>query len=251
MENKDMVSIVVPVYNVDKYIETTIEKVLKQTYTNWELLLINDCSNDKSAEKIQTYLSNPRIRLIEQPSNQGAARARNRGIREARGRYLSFLDADDIWESEKLEKQIAFMEEKQASFSFLSYEFADEEGTGNGKIAHVPAILNYREALKNTIIFTSTVMFDLEKIQKDMIMMPEVKSEDTATWWKILRNGYIANGLDEVLVRYRRPAKSLSSNKFAAIQRIWNLYRNVEKLSLPYSAYNFIFYAVRTTLRRL
>jgi len=251
IENQSLVSIVVPVYNMENFIETTITKVQEQTYENWELLLVDDCSADKSLEKIHRFLADDRVQLIRQSSNQGAAKARNRGIKEAKGRYLTFLDADDIWESEKLEKQMQFMTEKQATFSFTSYEFADAMGVGNGKIAHVPEKLTYKDALKNTIIFTSTVMFDMEKIEKSLIMMPEVKSEDTATWWKILRSGYIAEGLDEVLVRYRRPAQSLSSNKVEAVRRIWNLYRKVEKLSLFYSAYNFGFYAVRTTLRRL
>lgn len=250
-EKQSLVSIVVPVYNVENFIETTIKKVQEQTYENWELLLVDDCSQDKSLEKINRFLADGKVQLIQQPYNQGAARARNRGVQEARGRYLAFLDADDIWEPKKLETQIAFMEETQSAFSFLSYEFADARGVGNGKIAHVPEKLTYQEALKNTIIFTSTVMFDLEKIQKAMIFMPEVKSEDTATWWRILRAGYVADGLDEVLVRYRRPAQSLSSNKLEAIRRVWNLYRRVEKLSLPYSAYNFLHYAVHTTLRRL
>ncbi|MDD2970567.1 MAG: glycosyltransferase family 2 protein [Lachnospiraceae bacterium] len=249
--NTGLVSIVVPVYNVEHFIETTIRKVQEQTWQNWELLLVNDCSTDETLEKIHTFLSDDRVQLIQQTMNQGAARARNRGIQEARGRYITFLDADDLWEPRKLEEQIAFMEEKKAAFSFLSYEFADAQGIGNGRIAHVPGSLTYKEALKNTIIFTSTVMFDMERISKEEIMMPEVKSEDTATWWRILRSGYTAYGLDEVLVRYRRPAKSLSSNKLEAVKRVWNLYRRVEKLSLGYSAYNFIYYAIRTTLRRL
>jgi len=120
-----------------------------------------------------------------------------------------------------------------------------------GKVVKVPETLEYKEALRNTTIFTSTVMFDTQKIDKQLLNMPDVKSEDTALWWKILRSGYKAYGLDENLVYYRRPSVSLSSNKFIAIKRIWNLYRNVEKLSLPYSCYNFCFWAVRAVLRRV
>lgn len=254
MKQENLVSIIVPVYNAELYIEMTIQRVLEQTYPDWELLLVNDCSTDGSMEKIQKlqeHLSEKRIRVIQQTSNQGAARARNRGIQEAKGRYIAFLDADDIWESKKLEKEIAFMIEKQAAFVCTSYEFADENGIGNGKYAIVPSVLNYKEALKNTIIFTSTVLFDMNKLTKELITMPEVKSEDTATWWKILKAGYQVYGLNEVLVRYRRPANSLSSNKLEAIRRIWNLYRKVEGLSFVYSVYNFLFYAIRTTLRRI
>lgn len=254
MDNKKaentLISIVVPVYNAHAYIEDTIKTVLEQTYGNWELLLVDDCSSDNSQVIMQKY-RNDRIKILEQPVNQGAARARNRGIEEARGRYIAFLDADDKWDKNKLEKEVAFMQKMKAAFVFTSYEFADEYGVGNGKIAHVPRTLVYKNALKNTIIFTTTVMFDMTKISKELIRMPEVKSEDTATWWKILREGYTAYGLDEVLAFYRRPIRSLSSNKLEAVKRIWNLYRKVEKLSFLYSAYNFIHYAVRTTLRRL
>lgn len=244
------VSIIIPAYNAEKYIEETVASVMAQTYPDWELLIVEDGSVDKTQEIVEK-MTNDRIHLII-PQKQGtAALARNAGLDVAKGRYIAFLDADDIWKPDKLEKELALMREKNAGFVFSSYEYADENGVGKGKIAHVPESLTYREALKNTIIFTSTVLFDTEKIPKHLMYMPDVKSEDTATWWNILRQNYTAYGVDEVLVLYRRPANSLSSNKFAAIQRIWNLYRKVEKLSLLYSAYNFVFYAIRTVKRRL
>lgn len=248
----ELISIVVPVYNAEKYIRETIESVQKQQYQEWELLLVDDLSQDRSIAIMEEYsLKDARIKILNQSSNLGAWAARNRGIEEAKGRYLAFLDADDIWEVEKLNKTVDFMKIKDCSFVFTSYEFASEEGKGNGKIARAPLKLPYRQALKNTIIFTSTVMIDIENIAKDKIYMKNVKSEDTATWWSILREGEIAYGLDQVLVRYRRPKNSLSSNKVEAISRIWNLYREEEKLSILYSCYNFFFYAIRTTLRRL
>lgn len=250
MNMEEMVSIVIPVYNAKKYIAETIETVKEQTMSSWELLLVDDCSTDGTLDYIRAF-ENEQIKVFCQPKNMGAAEARNRGIKEAKGRYIAFLDADDLWAKDKLEKQLQFLHQKEAAFTFTSYEFADANGVGNGKIAHVPAVLSYKEALKNTIIFTSTVLFDMTKITKEEITMPNVKSEDTATWWRILRSGYLAYGMDEVMVRYRRPAKSLSSNKLEAIRRVWNLYRKEEKLSLLYSAYNFVYYAVRTTLRRL
>lgn len=247
-----LVSIVVPVYNAGAYIEETIEMVCRQTYPHWELLLVDDCSTDDSRTKIEKYCQeDERIRLIAKECNEGAALARNTGMEHASGRYIAFLDADDIWMSEKLEKELQFMEKRQAAFAFTAYEFGDEQAKGTGKVVHVPEKLTYKEALSRTIIFTTTVIFDLEKIEKELIRMPNVASEDTATWWKVLRNGYTAYGLDEVLAIYRRPANSLSSNKLAAIRRIWNLYRNEENLSLPVSVYSFVRWAYRAVMRRI
>lgn len=246
------VSIVVPVYNAEKYLEETVESVRKQTYENWELLLVDDCSSDKSAEVMKRLAErDARIRPVFQPQNGGAAKARNRGIREAEGSYIAFLDADDIWKTEKLEKELAFLREKDAAFVFSGYEFADEQARGLGKIVRVPERLTYRQALKNTTIFTSTVLLDVEKLGKELIQMPDIKSEDTAAWWKILRNGYTAYGLNENLVYYRRSAGTLSANKLEAVKRIWRLYRQAEGLSVWYSFYNFCFYAVRAVLRRI
>lgn len=251
-----LVSIIVPVYNAGNYIEEAIRMVEAQTYRDWELILVDDCSVDNSRQVIEEHLAKAeaagkRIRLIKKEVNQGAAMARNTGIDASEGRYIAFLDADDIWMPEKLEKEVAFMEEKQAAFVCTSYEFGDEQARGTGKIVHVPETLSYKQALSRTVIFTTTVLLDRQKTGRELIHMPNVKSEDTALWWKILRSGYTAYGLDEVLAIYRRPAKSLSSNKWEAIKRIWYLYRRQEGLSLLQSLYYFIFWALRATIRRL
>lgn len=248
--SEDLISIVVPVYNAAKCITDTVQSVRSQTLRDWELILVDDGSTDRSVEIMREF-ANDNIKLICLKGGKSAALARNRGIREASGRYLAFLDADDLWSPDKLEKQLKFMCEKEAAFSFTGYEFADEQGIGVQKIVSVPAKLNYRAALKNTTIFTSTVMFDLHRIAKEDILMPNVASEDTATWWKILKKGYTAYGLDEALTLYRRGSGTLSSNKIIAVKRIWNLYRNVEHLSIPRSCYCFCFYAVRAVLRRI
>ena len=248
-----MVSIVVPVYNAAGYIRKTIDMVCEQTYKDWELILVDDASADGSSDVISEIIESTgkRIKLIRKEENEGAAAARNTGIDASAGRYIAFLDADDVWMPEKLEKQIAFMEKTGASFAFHSYEFGDGAANPTGKIVHVPATIKYRQALSRTVIFTSTVMFDTEKIDMEIIHMPQVPSEDTATWWRILKSGIIGYGLDENLTIYRRPPKSLSSNKLEAIERIWFLYRNIADLSVLESMFYFCGWAVRATLRRL
>lgn len=272
---RGLVSIVVPVYRAQAYIAETIKMVLAQSYKKWELLLVDDCSDDGSADEVRRALSSyacgsadhtlenvnsvevyqcggeQKIWLICKDKNEGAAKARNTGLAFAGGQYLSFLDADDVWLPRKLEKQLAFMENKKAGFVFSAYEFGDEAAEPTGKVVHVPETLTYREALSRTVIFTTTVVLDREVVPDELIRMPQVESEDTATWWQILRAGYAACGLDEVLAIYRRPPKSLSSNKLKAVRRIWNLYRRQEGLSALSSAYYFVFWAYRATMRRI
>lgn len=248
------ISIVVPVYNAADYIEQTISMVQKQTFTDWELILVEDCSKDHSRqvlEEITDKLKDPRIRVIYKEKNEGAAKARNTGLMAAVGQYLAFLDADDIWKETKLEKELAFLQKQKAGFVFTAYEFGDEQGIGTGKIVKVPDTLSYKQALSRTVIFTSTTLFDMGKIGRELLTMPEVPSEDSATWWQILKAGHTAYGYPEVTTIYRRPPKSLSSNKGKAIQRIWYLYRNVEKLSFITSVWCFVGWAFRATLRRL
>lgn len=249
---QEKVSIIIPVYNAEKYIRDTVKSVQAQTYANWEMWLIEDGSADGSRQAIEELAAaDPeRIRVLVK-ENEGAARARNYGLAQATGRYVAYLDADDLWSPDKLEKQLAYMEEKQAAFCFTGYEFANEAGEGLGKVVRVPETLTYKEALKNTTIFTSTVIFDTNRLSKDKLEMPRIKSEDTALWFQVLRSGVTAFGLDENLVRYRRVEGSLSANKLSALQRIWNLYRKAEGLSVPYSVYNFFFWAIRAVKRRI
>lgn len=277
MKDKEsgLVSIIVPVYRAAAYIADTIAMVFSQTYGRWELLLVDDCSGDGTVEAIEKTLSayehhpvkaafentghiveylcgeGKKVFLICKNKNEGAAAARNTGMDAAGGQYIAFLDADDIWVSDKLEKQLSFMEEKGAGFVFSAYEFGDEWARPTGRVVHVPETLTYQKALSRTVIFTTTVVLDRNGIPDKLMRMPEVESEDTATWWQILREGYTACGLDEVLAVYRRPANSLSSNKLKAVKRIWNLYRRQEKLSVLASAFYFVFWAYRATMRRI
>lgn len=293
---KELVSIIVPVYRAAAYIAETIAMVEAQTWQDWELILVDDCSPDNSAEVIRNTLRKQAgrdnaarqscegvqaevlmdadgqaevltaagvrtemftgaggqpVMLLQKQKNEGAARARNTGLDMAQGRYIAFLDADDVWYPEKLEREMRFMREKEAGFVFTAYEFGDSQARPTGRVVHVPERLTYRQALSRTVIFTTTVLFDRKRIPDRLLRMPAVASEDTATWWQILREGYTAWGLNEVLAVYRRPAKSLSSNKAEAVRRIWNLYRRQEKLSVAASAGYFIMWAYRATKRRI
>lgn len=251
MEDAGKVSIISPVYNAAGYVADAIRSVIAQTYSDWELWLVDDGSSDESVKVISQFLDDDRIRLIELKENKGAAYARNTGIKMSTGRYIAFIDSDDLWAVDKLEKELKFMADTGAVFAYTAYEFGDENARGTGRIVHTIDRLTYPKALSRTIIFTTTVMFDLNGIDRDMIMMKQIPSEDTATWWRILRSGHTAYGLNENLAVYRRPSGSLSSNKMTAIKRIWNLYRNEEGLGVITSAYHFVFWALRATLRRI
>ena len=251
MKNDELVSVIIPVYNAEEFIEDTINNIKIQTYKNWELLLVNDCSTDKSVSIIEKYLNDSRIKLINLSKNSGPANARNLGIENANGRYLCFQDADDIWNNEKIKKQVDFMKEKECAFSFTGYQFVNENLICSGKKVYVPKKLTYKQALKNTTISTITVMFDLKKISKELIKMPDIKNEDSATWWKILRNGYVAYGLNEILSFYRRSNNTRSSNKFESIKNTWNIYRKQENLNIFMTIFYFINYISNATKRRL
>lgn len=248
--NEELVSIITPCYNAEKFILETYESIKNQTYQNWEWIIVDDQSTDDSCRLIKD-IEDSRVRLYEPKEKLGPANARNYAVNNANGRFIAYIDADDLWLPKKLENQIKFMEDKDCAFSFTGYEFANEMGIPNGKKVKVPNKISYKEALKNTTISTITVIFDLSKITKKEIYMKNVKSEDTALWWSVLKKNINAYGYNEILSIYRRTHTSLSANKIEAIRRIWFLYRKVEKLGLVYSAYCFAFYSINAILRRI
>lgn len=248
---QDLISIVTPVYNSEKFISETIESVINQTYKNWEMIIVDDCSKDSSEKIIRNYIENDkRINYIKLKKNSGAAVARNTAIEKSKGKYVAFLDSDDLWESNKLEEQLEFMQQRNIAFSFTGYELIDQNGKSLNNIVQVPKEINYNELLKNTVIGCLTVMIDKEKVGE--FKMPLVRAgQDTATWLLILRKGYIAYGLNEPLSRYRKVEGSISSNKLKALKRTWYTYRKLEKLSLPKSIYVFSCYTLNAIKKRL
>ena len=247
--NEDLISIIIPLYNKEKYIQETIENIKNQTYTNWELIIVDDKSTDKSLEIASNY-ENEKIKIIKNEKNEGADKARNQGLKQAKGRYICFQDADDLWDLQKLEKQKKFMEEKNCAFSYTGFAYMTENGK-KIKDVKVQAELGYKEALKNTKILTISTMFDLEKIDKKLLEMPNIESEDIATWWKILKNGYTAYGLNESLVYYRQVKNSITSNKIRSAKNRWNIYRKYEKMTIKKSLYYFAHYAYYAVVKRI
>lgn len=247
----ELVSIVTPMYNSEKYISETIISVLKQSYKNWEMLIVDDKSKDNSVNIVKDFSKrDERIVLIELDKNSGAAVARNVALDNAKGRFIAFLDSDDLWEVEKLEKQIDFMKKSNIAFSFTSYKLIDENGNYLNKIVKVPSNIDYKGLLRNTIIGCLTVLID-KKIIGDFRMPLIRRGQDFATWLSILKKGHLAYGLNEPLAKYRFVKESLSSNKIKAAKRTWNIYRDIENLSRLQSSYYFSNYAYNAIKKRL
>lgn len=240
----ELVSVIIPAYNSEKYIAETIKSVINQGYKNWEMVIVDDCSTDNTKEIINHYRNiDDRIKYIKLDINSGAAVARNKALELSRGRYKAFLDADDLWDSCKLEKQLKFMIDNKYGFTFSEYEMISEDGRSMNRRVTVPKMVRYEDILKNTIIGCLTVIIDTEIIGD--FRMPDVrKGQDTMTWTSILRSGHIAYGLQESLAYYRIVKNSISNNKIKALKRTWNNYRNIEKLPLIKCMYYYGFYVV-------
>lgn len=243
----DKVSVIIPIHNSSKYLKECLDSVVKQTYKNLEIIIVNDNCSDNSIDIVKKY-KDARIILINLKETSGAAIARNKGIEKSTGRYITFLDSDDYWVLDKIDKQLKFIKENNYTFIYSNYLYLKNKKT---HVAKVPSSLNYEETLKNTAIFTSTVLLDMSKLNKEDIYMPNIKrGQDMATWWKILKNGIIAYGMDEELATYRVGNKSLSHNKLKALKRTWNLYKR-EDIKFTKRIYYFICYLTNAIKRRV
>lgn len=239
------VSVIIPVYNSSKYIKECLDSVIKQTYKNLEIIIVDDNSTDNSIEIIKSY-NDKRIKIIESKENVGAAESRNKGIDAATGDYLCFIDSDDFWKLNKIEKQVRFINNKE--FIYAGYSYYKKGRTHSVK---VPKQIDYNESLKNTTIFTSTVMFNMKKLKKEEIYMPNIRrGQDQATWWKVLKKGIKAYGINEVLAFYRVGEKSLSSNKLKALKRTWYILKR-ENLGKTRTLYCYLCYIKNAIKRRL
>jgi teichuronic acid biosynthesis glycosyltransferase TuaG len=243
INNLPLISIITPSYNASLFLPETAESVLSQTYTNWEWLIVDDCSTDGTRIYLEELAKkDQRIKPYFQETNQGAALARNKAIQNAKGKYIAFLDSDDKWVENKLATQIRFMEENDFAFSFTSYRLMEQNGAMTEKVIHAPKKMKYNDLLKNTIIGCLTVMINIEKTGR--IQMPNIRSrQDMALWLSVLKRGFVAYGMPEELAYYRKVQGSISSNKVKAAKMNWFVYRKIEKLPVYKAAWCFVNYA--------
>jgi glycosyltransferase involved in cell wall biosynthesis len=233
----DLVSIITPSYNSEKFISKTIKSVLAQTYKKWEMIIVDDTSSDNSNEIIEAFVRNDkRIKLFKLKKNSGPAVTRNVAIQEAKGKYIAFLDADDLWKPNKLEDQIAFMKKNNIAFTYSSYNTIDEEGKSLDKIINPPVSLTYNDMLKENLIGCLTAIYDVDKIGKQF--MPLIrKRQDYGLWLSILKNIPKAYKAPGVLAKYRVLNQSISSNKVGLLKYNFELFYKHEKLSFLESIY--------------
>lgn len=247
-----MVSIVVPCYNSQSYIASTIKSVLQQSYSDWELIIVDDCSDDNSLSIIQNFVrQDARIKCFKTFKSSGSpVLPRNIGIEKANGRYIAFLDSDDIWLPNKLENQLKmFKRHGDMAISFTNYEKISEDGKRNARIIKAPIMITYKELLFGNVIGCSTAVYDTMKVGK--VYFQNYHHEDYILWLDILKCGYVARNSNSVEALYRVRNHSVSSNKIKALSWQWNIYRNIEKVGLLRSFYYFINYAYKAFRKTL
>ncbi len=246
----DQVSIVMPAYNAEKFIAEAILSVQAQTYSNWELLIVDDCSTDDTAGIVERFArEDTRIRYYKQPENAGAAKARNKAIEMAQGRYLAFLDSDDLWTPDKLEVQIGYMQRENVSFSCSIYGKIDENGRDLNRIADRPGVRGYWELLKDCP-GNSTVIYDTQGLGKIYVSNIR-KRNDYVLWLDVIKKAGTLHCMDRVLGYHREREGSISSNKLSLVKYHWTIYRDMEHLSLAKSIYLLAYWCTKGLRRKL
>ena len=232
----DLVSIIMPSYNTGKFIKETINSVINQTYNNWELIIVDDCSTDNTDDVVKTIKDN-RIKYIKNKENSGAAISRNVALREAKGRWIAFLDSDDLWKKDKLERQIKFMEKNNYYFSYTNYVEIDENSNSNGKKITGPKKITRIGMSNYCWPGCLTVMYDSKKI--GLIQIEDIKkNNDYAMWLKVCKKAdcYLLN---EDLAMYRKRTGSISNHSYKTlIKWHYKLYKEVEKQNIICSIVN-------------
>lgn len=243
-----LISIIMPAYNAEKYIEQAIKSVQEQTYQEWELIILDDGSSDKT-EMIVNEISktDSRIQYKRNLENMGVAKTRNKGLLLAKGEWIAFLDSDDFWNKDKLEKQVELVKNsKSVKFVFTGSNFVDESGDLLGYILKVPNKITYKELLKQNVISCSSVMVEKGIIAKHLMPEMNVIHEDFATWLSVLKEVREGYGIDEPLLTYRVSSNSKSGNKLKAARMTLNVYRYIRL-----KWYEIVYYMFCYTVRSL
>jgi glycosyltransferase involved in cell wall biosynthesis len=238
-----------PAYNSEEYITLAIESVVNQTHSDWELIIVDDFSKDRTASIIGGYArKDPRIVFLQQQQNQGVAATRNRALEVAQGEYIAFLDSDDYWRSNKLERQLAFMAEKGALICCSNYARIDEKGNVLG-VVEPPRSIHYKDLLKSNFIGNLTGIYKAKELGK--VFFKSIGHEDYVAWLTVLKSGNPAYCIPEVLAFYRVYDQSTSSNKFKTINWQWKIYREEEQLNFCHSLYLMFFYMFYALRKRV
>lgn len=237
------VSVITPAYNAASFLGQTIESVQNQTYSDWEMIIVDDCSTDGTFDIAQkTAQSDARIKVLKNRENSGVAVSRNNAIDAASGEYIAFLDSDDLWLPRKLEEQVAFMDAGGYALTYTDYQKFDSKTGNKGKVVRAPSCMTAKRIYGDTSIGCLTVMVNRRLVGN--FHMPKIEhTEDNATWQEILSRGFTAYGLGQVLALYREGTASMTSSKKNAAKKQWRTYREYYKFSVPRSIYYFCNYA--------
>lgn len=245
MPMKPTVSVIMPLYNAEKYVEQAVRSVIDQTFENWELIVVDDCSRDSSALIVERMAAEDvRIRLLSTEKPSGSpTQPRNIGVENARGRYIAFLDSDDLWLPTKLEEQLPFFKDEETKVVFSYYKKMESDGTMRKGIVTSPCRVDYELLLRGNVIGNLTGIYDTERVGKHFF--ERLGHEDYVYWLHILRDGGYAVNTQRLHAVYRLTENSVSRNKLKVFLWDWYIYRHIEHLSLPHACYCFMCYAIK------
>ncbi|MCH5463838.1 glycosyltransferase family 2 protein [Levilactobacillus tujiorum] len=243
MMNEPLVSVIMPTFNDSRFVATAIASVLQQTYQHWELVVVNDGSTDDSLQVIEKFHHDGRLKIINQRTNLGVSAARNAGLNVAQGEYIAFIDADDIWYRDKLEREVTLMEREQLPLVYSYYRIANEEGDVLRAITGLPSRVSYNDLLRSNSIPILTAIVKTEVLRGRQFK--QVHHEDYALWLDLLRSRKItATLLPAVTAVYRVHKHSISGNKVKSAMWTWQLLRRQEKLTIMQTCKNMVYYAI-------
>lgn len=243
-----LVSIIMPAYNCGDFISITLDSVIAQTYQDWEVIIVDDCSTDNTEEVVNSYKSkDPRIKYYKLDKNSGAAVARNAAVDFAEGQYMAFLDSDDVWYPEKLYKQIGYMKQNKYNFTCTSYTKIDENGNFLNRTIKAKHMSNYDVLLKRNP-GNSTVIYNAQALGKFKI--PNIKKRnDYVMWLQVIKSTKVLYGIEEVLGSHRIRIGSLSEKKVSLVSYHWKVYREIEHLSIIKSSYLICYWVISTVFK--